>query len=385
MDKDKQHPEYIERFINLGAMLKQKSHFLFGPRQTGKSTLIRHRLPSAKVYSLLDNTLFLEFNARPGRLKEEVAGKDELVVIDEIQRVPQLLNEVHLLIEKGVRFLLTGSSARKLRSGGVNLLGGRAREAYLHPFVTVELGKFFDLNRALNNGLIPSIYFSDEPKKDLASYVGSYLKTEISAEALTRNVPAFSRFLGVAALCNAKIVNFSNVANDAQVKRTTVYEYFDILKDTLIIRELAAFRKGKIRKPVCSSKYYFFDAGVARQLQGRIAVTPGTPEYGDAFETFIINEVFAFSDYIRPLNLSFWRTATHCEVDLIIDEHIALEIKAKSQIGPDDLKGLKAIAEESRFKRLICVSLEERPRKTGNIEILPYQEFLEMLWAGKLC
>jgi len=381
---NKNRPEYIERFVDLEAMLKQKSYFLFGPRQTGKSTLIQHRFPAAKVYNLLDNTLFLEFNSRPGRLKEEISGRDELVVIDEIQRIPQLLNEVHLLIEKGVRFLLTGSSARKLRLGGVNLLGGRAREAYLHPFVTAELGKFFDLNRALNAGLIPSIYFSNEPKKDLVSYVGAYLKTEIAAEALTRNVPAFSRFLGVAALCNAKIVNFSNVANDAQVKRTTVYEYFEILKDTLLLRELAAFRKGAKRKPVCSSKYYFFDTGVARQLQGRVAVTPGTPEYGDAFETFIINEVFAFSDYTRPLGLSFWRAATHCEVDLIIDDCIALEIKGKPQVGPDDLKGLKAIAEEGRFKRFICVSLDKRPRKAGKIEILPYQEFLEMLWAGKL-
>ena len=171
---DKKWPEYIERFLDLEAMLKQKSYFLFGPRQTGKSTLIQHRFPAAKVYNLLDNTLFLEFNSRPGRLKEEVAGGDDLVVIDEIQRVPQLLNEVHLLIERGARFLLTGSSARKLRFGGVNLLGGRAREAYLHPFVTAELGKLFDLNRALNAGLIPSIYFSNEPKKDLASYVGAY-------------------------------------------------------------------------------------------------------------------------------------------------------------------------------------------------------------------
>jgi predicted AAA+ superfamily ATPase len=382
---DKNRPEYIERFIDLESMLKQKSYFLFGPRQTGKSTLVQHKLPAAKVYNLLDNTLFLEFNSRPGRLKEEVSGRDNLVVIDEIQRVPQLLNEVHLLIEKGVRFLLTGSSARKLRSGGVNLLGGRAREAYLHPFVTAELGKLFDLDRALNAGLIPSIYFSNEPKKDLASYVGAYLKTEIAAEALTRNVPAFSRFLGVAALCNAKIVNFSNVSNDAQVKRTTVYEYFEILKDTLLLRELAAFRKGRNRKPVCSSKYYFFDTGVARQLQGRVAVTPGTPEYGDAFETFIINEVFAFSDYVRPLNLSFWRTTTRCEVDLIIDDSIALEIKGKPQISQDDLKGLNAIAEEGSFKRYICVSLDKRPRKSGKIEILHYNDFLEMLWARKLC
>ena len=381
---DKKRPEYIERFINLERFLKQKSYFLFGPRQTGKSSLIQHSFPSAKVYNLLDNALFLDFNNRPGRLREEVTAKDKLVVIDEIQRVPQLLNEVHLLIEeKGIHFLLTGSSARKLRSGGVNLLGGRAREAYLHPFVTVELGEFFDLDRALNAGLIPSIYFSNEPKLDLASYVGSYLKTEIASEALTRDVPAFSRFLSVAALCNTQVVNFTNIANDAQVKRTTVYEYFEILKDTLLLRELPAFRIGKKRKPVCSSKYYFFDIGVARQLQGRVAVTPGTTEYGDAFETFIVNEAFAFSDYVRPLSLSFWRTTSQYEVDLIINDHIAVEIKGKQQVSFDDIKGLKAIAEESSFKRFICVSLEKRPRKLGKIEILPYQEFLEMLWAGK--
>ncbi|MBI3314738.1 MAG: ATP-binding protein [Candidatus Omnitrophica bacterium] len=375
--------EYIERFVNLEALLKQKSYFLFGPRQTGKSSLIQHSFPTAKVYNLLDNALFLELNSRPGRLKEEVTSKDKLVIIDEIQRVPQLLNEAHLLIEeRGINFLLTGSSARKLRSGGVNLLGGRAREVYLHPFVTTELGKLFNLDRALNAGLIPSIYFSNEPKADLASYVGAYLKTEIASEALTRDVPAFSRFLGVAALCNAQIVNFTNVANDAQVKRTTVYEYFEILKDTLLLREMTAFRKGIKRKPVCSSKYYFFDIGVVRQLQGRVAVTPGTAEYGDAFETFIVNEVFAFSDYVRPLDLRFWRTTTQVEVDLIIDDHIAVEIKGKQQISSDDLKGLKAIAEERSFKRLICVSLEKRPRKIGKIEILPYQEFLGMLWAG---
>lgn len=381
---ENKNPGYINRFVDLGARLKQKSYFLFGPRQTGKSSLIRHDFPGAKVYNLLDNEMFLEFNSRPGRLKEELGAKDKLVIIDEIQRVPQLLNEVHLLIEeRGVHFLLTGSSARKLRTGGVNLLGGRAREALLHPFIRLELKKLFDLDRALNAGLIPSIYFSGEPKADLASYVGAYLKTEIASEALTRDVPAFARFLNVAALCNAKIVNFTNVANDAQVKRATVYEYFEILKDTLLLRELPAFRKGLKRKPVCSSKYYFFDTGVARQLQGRVAVTPGTPEYGDAFETFMMNEAFAFSDYVRPLSLSFWRTTMNTEVDLIIDDRIAVEIKGKPHVSADDLNGLKAIAEEHSFKRLLCVSLEKRPRKVGAIEILPYGDFLDMLWAGK--
>jgi len=376
---------YIERIIDLGPLLKKKSYFLFGPRQTGKSSLIRHNLSSAKVYDLLDDKIYLEFNARPGRLKEEITDKDKLVVIDEIQRIPQLLNEVHLLIEeKGIRFLLTGSSARKLRSRGVNLLGGRARETHLHPLVTAELGPRFDLKRALYAGLIPSIYFSDDVKADLSSYISNYLTLEIAAEALTRNIPAFTRFMTVAALCNATIVNFTEVASDAQVKRTTVYEYFEILKDTYLMRELPPYLQGKKRKPIASSKYYFFDIGVVRQLQGREAYTPGTTEYGDAFETFIINEFFAFSDYIHPLKLSFWRSTSKLEVDLIVNDHSAIEIKGKSLVSSDDIKTLKAISQEHSFKRLFCVCLETRPRKVGNIEIVPYQDFLKMLWAKKV-
>ena len=373
-------------------MLKEKSYFLFGPRQTGKSFLIAHSLKDAKVYNLLDNTLFLDLNQNPGRLFEEIvsAGASALasdrpplvVVIDEIQRLPDLLNEVHRLIEeKGVRFLLTGSSARKLRHGGVNLLGGRARTQHFHPFVVKELGSYFDLKRALNSGSIPSIYFSSDPNADLEAYAGNYLQQEIVAEGVTRNIPAFSRFLRVAALCNATIVNFTKIANDAQVKRTTVYEYFEILKDTLIIRELPAFRKGNRRKPICSSKYYFFDTGVARQMQGRGVLSEGTPEFGDAFETFLMHELAALSDYKRKINLSFWRSTSGYEVDFIIDDHTAVEAKAKAVITSEDLRSLQAIAEEHHFKRLVCVCFERRPRKTGKIEIVPYREFLEELWA----
>lgn len=330
----------------------------------------------------MDSALFLDFNRNPGRLSDELTARDKVVVIDEIQRLPDLLNEVHRLIEeRGVRFLLTGSSARKLRRRGVNLLGGRARTQYFHPFVVQELGRHFDLKRALNSGLIPSIYFSSEPDADLEAYTGNYLQQEIVAEGATRNIPAFSRFLRVAALCNATIVNFTNIANDAQMPRTTVYEYFEILQDTLIIRELPAFKKGKQRKPICSSKYYFFDTGVARRLQGRGALSEGTPEFGGAFETFLMHELTALSDYKRALSLSFWRSTSGYEVDFIIDDHTAVEAKAKSVITPDDLRPLNAIADEHRFKRLVCVCLEKRPRKAGKIEIVPYRDFLEELWG----
>ena len=375
-------PGYLERQVDIKALLTGKSYFLFGPRQTGKSSLIAHSLKDARVYNLLDNTLFLDLNRNPGRISEELTARDKIVVIDEIQRLPDLLNEAHRLIEeRGVRFLLTGSSARKLRRGGVNLLGGRARTQYFHPLTVKELGPRFDLKRALNSGLIPSIYFSTDQDADLEAYTGNYLQQEIVAEGATRNIPAFSRFLKVAALCNAAVVNFTNTANDAQVPRTTIYEYFEILKDTLIIHDLPAFRKGGRRKPIRSSKYYFFDTGIARQMQGRGILNEGTPEFGGAFETFLMHELTAFRDYRRPVRLSFWRSTSGFEVDFIIDDHTAIEVKAKSVITADDLRSLKAIAQEHRFKRLVCVCLEKRPRKTNNIEIVPYQDFLEELWS----
>lgn len=375
---------YLDRYLDLPGLLGQKSYFLLGPRQTGKSCLIRHSFHDVRVYNLLDNNLFLQLSRDPGRLAQEVLPDDQIIIIDEIQRLPELLNEVHRIIEeKGIRFLLTGSSARKLRQKGVNLLGGRARTKYLHPFIFAELKGRFDLTQALNAGLIPSIYFSDAPDDDLSAYTGTYLKEEIFAESLTRNIPAFSRFLKIAALCNAQIVNFTKAANDAQVPRTTVYEYFEILKDTLIIHELPAFRDGIRRKPICSSKFYFFDTGVVRNLQGRHQWAPGTPEFGEAFETFIVNELFALSDYKNSLPLHFWRAKSGYEVDLIIGEDTAVEIKAKGQIFPDDLRSLKALSEEKTFKRLICVCLETRRRRIGNIEILPYQDFLEEMWGAR--
>jgi len=246
---------YVERVLNLSSLLQKKSHFLFGPRQTGKTSLIRHSLKGVKTYDLLDNSLYLSLSQDPGRIAQKISPRDKIVVVDEIQRLPVLLNEVHRLIEeRGLRFLLTGSSARKLRRGRVNLLGGRARTKYMHPLTYRELGNQFNLFKAVERGLLPSIYLSDDPGADLQSYTGSYLQQEIIAEGVTRNVPAFSRFLKVAALCNGTVVNFTNVSNDAQVPRTTVYEYFQILKDTLLLYELPAWRKSRKRKPLTSSK-----------------------------------------------------------------------------------------------------------------------------------
>jgi predicted AAA+ superfamily ATPase len=363
--------------------MESKSHFLFGPRQTGKTFLIRRVLPNVRIYDLLDHTVYLALSQRPSRLAEEVQPEDELVVIDEIQRIPDLLNEVHRLIEqRDIRFLLTGSSARKLRRGGVNLLGGRARTRHLHPLTCGELGSHFGLERAIERGLLPSIYFSDDPKADLDAYAGTYLQHEIVAEGATRNVPAFSRFLRVAALCNATIVNYTKIANDSQVPRTTVYEYFEILKDTLILHEVPAWRLSKKRKPLASSKYYFFDVGVVSTLQGR-AVKPATPEFGPAFETWLLHELIAYRDYVSGDSVSFWRTTSGIEVDFVLGDHTAIEVKATDNVSASDLKSLNALAEERLVKRYLCVCLESRPRQVSGISVLPYREFLNALWDGE--
>jgi predicted AAA+ superfamily ATPase len=379
-----ENPLELTRCLNLPDLLAKKSYFLFGPRLTGKTHLIKKSLPKTRVYDLLDGATLAALSQNPGRIEQELGPKDQWVVIDEVQCLPNLLNEVHRLIEKRkLHFLLTGSSARKLRRTGVNLLGGRARTKYLHPLTAIELGSHFDLNRALSNGLIPSIYLSDDPQADLEAYTGTYLKEEIMAEGAVRHLPAFSRFIHVAAQCNASVVNFTNVANDAQVKRTTVYEYFEILRDTLLLRELPAWREGRSRKPRVSSKYYFFDTGVAHHLQGR-TVQPGTAEFGAAFETYILHELTCRRDYVGLPELSFWKSVSGLEVDFLIGDKIALEVKAKESVSPHDLRSLHSIKEEGAFRRLVCVSLEPRPRKVDGIEILPLAVFLKELWSGEL-
>jgi predicted AAA+ superfamily ATPase len=372
---------FIQRALQLADVLGKKSSFLFGPRQTGKSTLIKETLSSLPVYNLLDSAVFLQLSMEPKRLEQGTAAGG-VIVIDEIQKLPRLLNEVHRLIgEKGMRFLLTGSSARKLRKGGVNLLGGRARSRNLHPLIFFELKDRFDLAKALDVGLIPSIYFSDSPYEDLENYTGDYLKEEIVAEGAARNIPSFSRFLEVAALCNGQMINFTKLAGDAQVARTTIYEYFQILKDTLIIHEVPTWGKTQTRKSITTSKFYFFDIGVARSLQHRKGLQPRSPEYGDAFESYVFHELRAFMDYNRCGGLHYWRSISGFEVDFIVGETMAVEIKGKENVSSGDLKGLVALKEEKLLKDYIVVSLEDRPRVVDGIQILPWRIFLEKLWG----
>jgi predicted AAA+ superfamily ATPase len=376
---------YIPRLLNLPNLLKSKSYFLLGPRQTGKSQLIAHTLSNYRVYNLLESETFLRLSHSPQRLREELMPQDKWIIIDEIQKLPHLLDEVHLIIEKySIHFLLTGSSARKLKRSGVNLLGGRARMQAFHPLIYMELKEQFDLTRALNHGLLPSHYFSDAIEQNLQAYVGMYLKEEIAAEGLTRNVPAFSRFLEVAALCNAQLINFSKIANDAQVARTTVHEYFEILKDTLLAYEVPAWKKTKKRKPLSTSKFYFFDTGVVRSLQHRSHVQPGSPEFGEGFETYICHELHAFVDYCAPnTSIHYWRSTSGLEVDFIVGDTLAIEVKSSSHISHNDLKGLKALQEENtEIQHYLVVCLEKIPRRVGNIDILPWEIFLKKLFEG---
>ena len=377
-------PPVIPRRLDLRAVVEQKSCFLFGPRQTGKSTLIRQQFADCPVWNLLDQTLFLRLSRNPALIRESLAERPGtgIAVVDEIQRMPALLNEVHLLIEEhGIRFLLTGSSARRLRRKGVNLLGGRARSRVLHPLLRVELGDRFDLDRALEHGLLPPIFFSESPAEDLAGYAGDYLREEVAAEALVRNIGAFSRFLEVAALAHGELVNFANVANDAQVPASTVREYYEILKDTLLAHEVPAFTDTRRRKAISTSKYYLFDVGVARHLQGRRGLAPGTSEYGMAFESFIGQEIRAWCDHHRHPAPRYWRSKSQFEVDFVFAD-MAVEVKAKAHVGARDLKGVKALREEGVCARYAVVSLEPTPRRVDGISILPWADFLDRLWTG---
>lgn len=376
--------DFIERKINLLEELKTKSIFLFGPRQTGKSSIIQKTLGKHKIYNLLKSDVFTALGHSPQQIREELTKNDKIIIIDEIQKLPNLLDEVHLMIEEyNIKFLLTGSSARKLKRKGVNLLAGRARSRSLHPFIQSELKKKFKLEKALQYGLIPSIYLSDEPWEDLKSYVGIYLQEEIAAEAIVRNIGAFSRFLEVAAICNCKMLNYTSIANDAQVPVNTVREYFQILKDTLIAHELPAFNKTIKRKPINTSKFYFFDIGVAHYLQKRKAVSPKTPEYGDAFESYIFHELKSFCDYNKIDDLHYWRSKSQFEVDFILDNKIAIEAKAKANISSSDLKGIKALKEENILRRYIIVYLGTVKKIIDGIELLPLQDFLDDVCTTK--
>ena len=365
---------------------ENESVFLWGARQTGKSTLLKMLFPEVRYIDLLKSDEFARYSRRPALLREELSllPEGELVIIDEIQKLPALLDEVHWLISNHhLRFILSGSSARKLRRSGVNLLGGRAIRKHLYPFVSAEIPDF-DLVKACNNGMLPRHYLVDNPANRLHAYVGDYLLQEIKAEALTRNLNTFTRFMEVAALSNGEILNYNNIASECGVSAPTVKEYFSILEETLVGYIIPAFTKNVKRRVTQSPKFYYFDVGVANFLLKRTALSPGSPEFGHAFEHFIIQELIAYIGYFRPLqNLSYWRTSSGYEVDAIIgNAEVAIEIKSSGEVQSHHTKGLKAFSEEFPDCRLTLVSLDKYPRRINNIEVYPVSEFLKRLWNG---
>lgn len=377
----------LSRKINLQDA-ENDSLFLWGARQTGKSTLLKMLFPDTRYIDLLKSDEFERYNRRPALLREELSllPENELVIIDEIQKIPALLDEVHWLISNHhLRFILSGSSARKLRRSGVNLLGGRAIRKHLYPFVSAEIPGF-DLIKACNNGTLPRHYLVENATNRLHAYVGDYLQQEIKAEALTRNLNTFSRFMEIAALSNGEILNYKNIASECGVSAPTVKEYFSILEETLIGYTIPAFTRNVKRRVIQSPKFYYFDVGIANFLLRRTAIQPGSPEFGHAFEHFILQEIIAYIGYFRPLqNLSYWRTSSGYEVDAIIgNAEVAIEIKSSDEVQSHHTKGLKAFSEEFPNCRLILVSLDKYARRMNNVEVYPALQFLSMLWDGDL-
>ena len=374
----------FQRVLQLKTLLKKKSFFLLGPRSTGKTTLINNQLDNCTVYDLLDAEDYRRLLKRPKIIDEEAIDPERIIVIDEVQKLPVILDEVHRLIQKrGLRFLLTGSSARKLKRGSANLLAGRAWKAELFPLSFSEIPNF-DLISYLNTGGLPHIYGNAEAEEELESYAGTYLKEEIQAEALTRNIGAFAEFLDIIALSNGYEINYESLASDCQVSTSTLKNYIQVLEDTLIGFRLPGFKKTKIRKAISRSKHYLFDIGVTNNLCNRSEIKPKSEIFGAAFEHFIILETRTYNSYRRKnQKLTYWRSTSQMEVDLLVGQKIAIEIKGSSLVGDKHLKGLRALKEESLFERYIVVSLDPAKRQTNDgIAIIPWKTFLEELWQG---
>ena len=374
----------LERIFQINKEL-DGSIFLFGGRQTGKTTILHQQFPDTTYFDLLDTNVRRRLQQRPVLLYETLKDKPTgtLVVIDEIPEVPELLNEVHrLIVERQLVFILCGSSARKLKRKGHNTLGGRALPVYLYPLVSAEIPDF-DIDRAVNYGTIPPHYLARNPWRLLAAYIDVYLKEEIKEEALVRNLDAFQRFLEVAALTDGEIINNNNIAQECGVHATTVSSYFDILEDTLIGYRIPAYTKAMKRRLVQAPRFYYFDVGVANYLLHRKDFVRGSADYGHAFEHLVVQELVAYMHYRHcEEKLSYWRTYTGVEVDIIVgDARIAIEVKSTEEVQNRHIKNLKVFAEEHPDSKLMIVSLDVFTRQMGNIECIYVMDFFHRLWT----
>lgn len=388
------------RILDLDGILKRKSCFLFGPRQTGKSSLLKLNYPDALYIDLLLNDNFLSLMKNPELLRKKVElylkiNKSNLIIIDEIQKIPSLLDEVHALIEKhkSLRFILTGSSSRKLKAYGVNLLGGRASKAELFPLTYTEIKSEennFDYIKAMTTGMLPFVYNSENAYEDLLDYAGLYLKDEIKQEGYVRNLHSFAEFLRLAALSNTQQINYSSFASDSQVSMVTVKEYFQILEDTLIGNQIRSFRHTEKRKAMSACKFYFFDIGVVNGIIRRKNLTEGTGEFGVAFEQLVFQELRAYISYYRKdFNLEYWRTIDKAEVDFVIYENLkkiyAIEVKSSKGLKAKDYSGLLKLEEEFPLEKKIIVALVPHSIIEDNgVEVYNINDFLNLLWSHDL-
>lgn len=369
-----------------------QSAFLWGARKTGKTTYLRHTFPDSLWFDFLKTDIYMDYLKKPALFRERVLavsdiGKRQPIIMDEVQKVPYILNEVHWLIEnKGLSFVLCGSSARKLKRGHANLLGGRAWRYEMYPLTTREIGEY-EVLKVLNHGLIPSHYTAGEDhyRKSLKAYVGDYLKEEIFEEGLVRNVQAFSRFFDALAYCQGELINYSNIARDCGVDAKTVREYFHIMEDTLIGTMLLPYIKRKSRDIITQTpKFYLFDVGIAGYIAGRIVPEEKGEQFGRALEHFIFMEIRAYSRYYeKDFDIGYWRTKTGIEVDFVLGAgEVGIEVKGSELVKPGDMRGIKAFYGDYNPKKAIVVCNEKEPRLSDGIHIMPWRFFLERLWNG---
>ena len=380
-----------KRLLEL-SLPRGRSAFLWGPRKTGKSTYLKAEFPDSLRFDLLQTDLMLDLARRPALLRERLQAADRAalarpVILDEVQKVPALLDEVHWLIEnRGLRFILCGSSARKLRRGKVNLLGGRAWRYEMRPLCSREVGDL-DLLQALNRGLLPAHYQDPHFRRSLRAYVVDYLKQEVFDEGLTRNVAAFSRFLEAVGYSHGDLTNYANIARDCGVDAKTVREYYQILVDTLLGTFVEPWKKRQERQVIGkAAKFYLFDVGVAGAIANRSIDAERGEHFGRALEHLCLMEILAHRSY-RELDygVHFWRTKTGLEVDFVLgDAEVAVEVKGSSRVDTSALRSLRAFSEDARPRRSILVCNESAPRVHEGIEVRPWRDFLARLWSGSV-
>lgn len=380
----------IERLTKI-TDAQDESVFLFGARQTGKTTLLLKLFPKSRFYDLLETDTYERLRRNPSLLRQELANAnaDDIVIIDEIQLIPELLNEVHwLIVRQGIHFILSGSSARKLKRKSVNTLGGRAVRNILYPLVSAEIPDF-DIIKAANRGTLPNHYLASSERqlqKRMQAYVSVYLKEEIAAEALVRKLASFNRFMEVAAITDGEMVNYTNIAQDCGVDAKTVKEYFSILTETLIGYMVPAFSRTVKRKLNQSPKFYYFDVSLPNYLLHRTNLQSGSDDFGHAFEHLIMQEIIAYLGYNDISHtLSYWHTHSGYEVDAVLgDGTVAIEFKSAREVQSKHLRGLKAFKEEHPDARLIIVSLDVAPRLFNDVEVMPASHFLKELWNKRI-